>query len=357
MKTIRFGNGDKRKFAATLRKNVNTYLKENSIPHHGSSQMIVKAVVMHLIYIMPFVAMLVLPMAGWMIFPLSLIMGIGMAGIGMSVMHDAAHGSFSRNSTLNRFVSGSMYLLGGNVFTWKIQHNLFHHTYTNIDGFDEDINSKAMFRFSKHSELKKIHRFQHIYIFFFYGLMTISKLVRDFFQLHEYNKTGVTQAQKACPKRELTKMIISKVAYMVIALGLPLVFSSFSWWLIILGFLVMHFSAGMIMSIIFQLAHVVEGTEQPLPDEKGTIENDWIIHEFHTTANFARNSRVLSWFAGGLNYQIEHHLFPNICHVHYRKIAPIVERTALEFGIPYMVQPSFLTAVGSHMRTLKQLGR
>lgn len=357
MKTIRFGNSDKRQFAATLRKNVNNYFKENDISAKGNSALIFKVTVMLSLYFVPYILMLTLDLSGWMMFPLTFLMGVGMAGIGMSVMHDAAHGALSRFGWVNNLLQSTMYMLGGNVFTWKVQHNLLHHTYTNIDGMDEDIDSKSMFRFSKHAPYKKLHRFQHIYALFFYSLMTISKLFRDFWRLHDYNKAGITKQQKASPRTEFVKMAVSKAVYLMLVIGLPILISGFSWWLVLLGFLVMHLTAGMIMSVVFQLAHVVEGADQPLPDEKGTIENDWIVHELHTTANFGRKSRIMSWFIGGLNFQIEHHLFPNICHIHYKKISPIVEQTAREFGYPYIVQPTFMSAMMSHMRLLKQLGK
>ncbi len=357
MKPLRFVSKDKKLFAAALKKNVSTYFKENDLSSKGNAQSVVKSIVMLSMYVVPFILLLTLPVSGWLIFPVGLLMGAGMAGIGMSVMHDAAHGCLSRSNAVNRLMASTMYLLGGNVFTWKIQHNLLHHTYTNVEGHDEDIESKGVFRFSKHAPKKKMHRFQHIYALGFYSLMTITKLFRDFSRLHKYNKEGITRAQKAVPRNEFIKMIVSKVLYVAVLIGLPLLLTGYSWWMIIICFLVMHLVAGMIMSVIFQMAHLVEGVDQPLPNEEGNIESEWIIHEMATTANFARKSRIMSWFIGGLNFQIEHHLFPNICHVHYRKLSPIVEQTAREFGVPYNVKGNFVRAIFSHFRTLKALGR
>jgi linoleoyl-CoA desaturase len=350
-------NKDRSQFAATLRKNVNAYFKEKNLSQKGNWKMILKAGVMLFLYIAPFVVMLTVSMPGWMIFPLAAIMGIGMAGTGMSVMHDAVHGSSSKRNWVNKLLGSSMYAMGSHVFTWKVQHNVMHHTFTNVEGYDEDIEPRGVIRLSKHSPLKKIHRFQHFYAFFLYSLMTMSKMVKEFFQLYEYNKTGITRQQNAKPRVEYAKLILSKSLYLFAMFGLPLIFSSFSWWLILLGFLVVHGVAAIIMSVIFQMAHVVEGAEQPLPNEEGQLDNEWAIHQLQTTSNFARNNRVLGWFIGGLNFQIEHHLFPNICHIHYRKISHIVERTAVEFGLNYNLKPSFIGAVGSHLRTLKQLGR
>jgi linoleoyl-CoA desaturase len=104
------------------------------------------------------------------------------------------------------------------------------------------------------------------------------------------------------------------------------------------------------------MAHSVIETSYPLPNEKGEIENDWAIHQLNTTMNFARGNRLLSWYVGGLNFQVEHHLFPNICHIHYNKLAPIVKQTCEEYGIPYLDSPSFFEALKSHVKMLKKFG-
>lgn len=355
--TIKFVNKDRTQFAAVLRKNVNEHFKQNGISTKGNWKMVLKSFILLSLYMGPFVCLVTVNMPGWFIFPLSILMGIAMAGVGMSVMHDAAHGSYSSKNWLNKLVSHSMYLLGGNTFNWKVQHNVLHHTFTNIQGFDEDIEHRLFFRMSRHMPLKRRHRFQHIYAMLFYCLMTISRMVRDFSQLIRYNKAGITAQQGASPNSELAKLIVGKVLYILIILGLPLLFSSFSWWMILLGFLVMHAVAGLIMSSVFQMAHVVEEADQPLPNAEGVIDSEWAIHELETTVNFSRGSRWFGWLIGGLNYQIEHHLFPNICHIHYREISPIVERTAKEFGLIYKVNRTFLNALASHFRLLRALGR
>ncbi|MFZ5554910.1 MAG: fatty acid desaturase family protein [Bacteroidota bacterium] len=356
MKTIKFSNKNNTNFSAALKKNVNDYFTANGITKKGNTGTVMKSVVMITLFLAPFVVMLTVPLSGWVIFPLSVMMGIGMSGIGMSVMHDAVHGSLSRKGWMNSLLSNTMYLLGGNVFTWKVQHNLLHHTFTNIEGFDQDIDSRSIFRFSPRVPLKKIHRLQFIYAFFFYSLMSISKLFMDFFNLHKYNRRGIVKDQKTTAGFEYSRMILSKLAYFFVAIGFPLLFSSFSWWMILIGFLVMHLTAGIIMSVIFQLAHVVEGTDLTVPDKDGNIETEWAIHELQTTSNFARNNRLLTWYVGGLNFQIEHHLFPHICHIHYKNISPIVEQTAKEFGLSYNLKPSFTHAILSHIRVLKALG-
>lgn len=357
MNKIKFINKGGLQFSAALRKNVNEYFKEKNISSKGNWNMKIKSAVMLSLYLVPFILILTVPMSGWMIFPLAVLMGMGMSGIGMGVMHDAMHGSFSDKAWLNKLLGSTMYLISGNTFNWKVQHNVMHHTFTNIQGYDEDIEEKAIFRFSKHTPLKKIHRFQYLYAFLVYGIMTLYKMANDFNQLRKYNKAGITKQQGSKPSWELSKLSVTKALYLFAGIGLPIIFSGFSWWLILLGFLTMHFTAGLIMSVVFQMAHVVEEAQQPLPDKEGNIENEWMVHELETTANFSKNKHFFSWLIGGLNYQIEHHLFPGICHVHYRNLSPIVERTAKEFGLRYNENPTFLKAVGSHIRMLKALGQ
>ena len=358
MQTIKFISNDltQKQFGIALRKNVNTYFKERGISTKGNITMYIKAIVLLSIYIAPFIVLLTVDLNLWVALLLVILMGVGEGGIGMSVMHDAAHEAFSNKKWINTLFASTMFILGSNTFNWKIQHNILHHTFTNIFGYDQDIETKAVIRLCEHAPKKKMHKFQHIYAFFFYGLMTLSKLITDIFQLIEFNKSGITEEQNHKPKKELIKLISSKIMYFFILIGLPIIITDFKWWQVLLGFSILHVTAGMIMSTVFQMAHVVEGADQPLPNKDGMITNEWAVHQLLTTSDFARNNLFLNWYVGGLNFQIEHHLFPNICHIHYRQIAPIIESTANDFGFRYNIKPSFLNALMSHVKRLKELG-
>lgn len=359
MQIIKYATRDAKQlqFAAAVRHNVHQYFKDRNISTKGNAALLVQTFSMLAIYIVPFVILLTVPMSAWVALGLTIVMGIGTAGIGMCVMHDAVHGSYSNKEWVNTLFGSTLYLLGANVFNWKVQHNLMHHTHTNVEGLDSDIDSKGPIRLSENAPLRPFHRYQHIHAFFFYGMMTLSKLVQDFVQLIEYNRAGITRQLKKNPHWEFIKLILVKALYFGIFLGLTMWLTPFSWWQILVGFLVMHWTAGFILSVIFQLAHVVEGAEQPMPNTEGVIESDWAVHELLTTSNFGRNNKLLTWYVGGLNFQIEHHLFPHICHVHYKDIAPIVEQTAKEFGLPYNQKPRFRDAIRSHVRRLRQLGQ
>ncbi len=355
--TIKFINQDQSAFFPTLRKRVNQYFKENNISRFANREMVVKTVTLISLYLLSYLSILMLPWNAWLLLPFAILMGITKAGIGMTVMHDALHGSYSKNAFVNKMMGNSIYMLGANAFVWKVQHNVLHHTYTNIHGMDEDINTKVVIRLSQQAPLRSFHRFQHIYVFFLYGFMTLHLLTNDFFKLINYQRTGMVTKQNSTIDKEYTRLVIFKILYVFFVIILPIVLTPLLWWQVLIGFLMMHLTAGVILSTVFQMAHIVEGAHQPMPNAEGNIDNAWAIHQLQTTANFARKSRFLNWFIGGLNFQIEHHLFPNICHVHYRKISGIVEETAKEFHLPYNVKPSLGQALQSHIRMLKALGQ
>lgn len=342
-------------FVMQLRKNVNDYFKKNNISPKANSKMMLKTIILSGFYIVPFIILLFIKTSPIIGVFLVVLMGIGIAGVGMGVMHDACHGAYSKKHWANTMLGGSLYLLGSNVLNWKIQHNVLHHTYTNISGFDEDIDDKGPIRLSEKRPLKWYHKYQYIYAFFFYGLMTIAKIVNDFTSLFRYDKEGLVKSQNKSLLNEFIKMFLRKILYLFIIIILPLWLTDYSLWQILLGFFIMHWTASIILSFIFQMAHVVEGAKQPAAEENMTV--DWSIHQLNTTADFARDNKLLSWYVGGLNFQIEHHLFPNICHIHYRKIAPIVEQTAKEFGLQYILKPTFRSALVSHIYRLKELGK
>ena len=221
---------------------------------------------------------------------------------------------------------------------------------------DEDIDLDPLMRFSPDQKRKKFHRFQHIYAWFLYGFMTISwALDKDFQQLFRYKRKGLLKIHKINFSKSFSFLICSKLFYYGYMLVLPIIVSP-SWWMALVGFFVMHFIAGFVLAIVFQCAHVVENADYPKPKDGGNMEHNWFAHQLHTTSNFASNSRLFSWFVGGLNFQVEHHLFPNICHVHYKKISPIVKKTAEEFGLPYHSFRTFFDALSCHTRQLKKLG-
>ena len=355
--TLTFANTH-RDFISILNKRVNEHFKTNNISKHGNATMYVKTVCMFLIYLTPYALVMTGVISGAVpFFASAVVMGLGLAGIGLSVMHDANHGAYSKKAWVNTLMSYSLDLVGANSFNWRIQHNVLHHTFTNVHEHDEDISPRGVLRLSPSTPWKRVHRYQHIYAWLLYGMMTIVWLfINDYVRMVRYDRLGLARKQKANVTREWFILIFSKLVYIGYIFVIPLLFSPLLWWQVLVGILVMHYVAGFILAIVFQPAHVVEGTEYPEPDESKTLENAWAVHQLLTTTNFGNRSRWFSWYVGGLNFQIEHHLFPNICHVHYHSIAGIVRKTAHEFGLPYKSFNTFLGALQGHSRLLKHLG-
>jgi linoleoyl-CoA desaturase len=356
--SIRFASS-RADFFATLNQRVNEYFKVNKITRHANAEMRIKTTVMFSLYVVPYLVLMTSGITNpWIMLLLTAIMGFGIAGIGLSVMHDANHGAYSNKKWVNNALGLSLNALGATAFNWKVQHNVLHHTYTNIHDVDEDISPRGILRMTPHGEWKFFHRFQHFYAWFFYGLLTfVWVLVKDFVRINRYHRDGLIKNQKSDAATEWAVLIGTKLFYIFYIVVLPLIVLPINGWQWFAGFMLMHYIAGFILAVIFQPAHVSEGTEYPLPNEEGRMENNWAIHQLYTTTNFAQDNKILSWYVGGLNYQVEHHLFPNICHVHYREISKLVKSTATEFGLPYKTIPTFMDAMVAHGRLLKELGK
>ena len=356
--SLRFSRVDSANFFKTLNKRVNTYFKEKKIKKTGNWKLYVKTAIMFTIFLTPYFLLLTINMPGWLQLLLTVIIGIGMAGVGMNVMHDGNHGSFSSRKWVNELMGSSIYILAGNVYNWKVQHNVLHHTYTNIHGLDEDMDAGRVIRFSKHADWYSMHKYQQYYSLLLYGLLTINwAITTDFKQMYQYMKRGLSYGKFPNPVKNWTILAISKVIYVLMWIVIPILVMDIAWWKILIGFFVMHYVAGVILSITFQLAHIMPDTDMPLPDENGNIKNTWAIHQLLTTANFAPKNKIVGWFTGGLNRQIEHHLFSHISHIHYKDLAKIVKRTAQEFNLPYYEYQTTRAAVVSHFRMLKELGK
>lgn len=348
-----------RDFVSTLNKRVNDYFKSNNISRQGNLEMYIKTAFMFMVYITPYALIITGVISSFGLLLVSaLVMGLGLAGIGLSVMHDANHGAYSGKAWVNSIFGYSLNLVGANAFNWKIQHNVLHHSFTNVHDHDEDISPRGVLRLSPATPWKKLHRYQFIYAWFLYGLMTIAWLgFKDFVRIIRYQRSGLMQKQKSSFVKEWIILIVTKVSYIGYIFIVPLILTSLPWWQILTLVMLMHYVAGFILAIIFQPAHVSEGTEYPVPDDMNKLETNWAVHQLLTTANFGNKSRWFSWYVGGLNFQIEHHLFPNICHVHYRRISGIVSKTAHEFGLPYKSFNTFVEALRAHGRLLKTLGK
>lgn len=342
-------------FYKALQSSVDQYFSQNNLRKNGNWKLYIKTVVLVSAAVVLYGVLLTVPVSAAAGISLSALLGFVLASIGFNVMHDACHGSYSSKKWVNDLLGLSLNALGGNAFIWKFKHNIIHHTYTNIDGVDDDIAKSPLMRQCHSQTWVPAHRFQHFYVFLVYGISSFAWIFLMDFTKYFTQKVYTTPLQKM-DRNEHIIFWISKAFYAVFYIAIPVMAVGWQAWGI--GFAFMHLTMGLTLAIVFQLAHVVEHTEFEFAGvEPVMLENEWAVHQIKTTANFARGNKFVSWFVGGLNYQVEHHLFPRISHIHYPAISQIVKATCQEYDLPYHEFPTMTEAVVSHVRMMKELGK
>lgn len=283
------------------------------------------------------------------------VLGFFSVGIGFNIAHDAIHGAYSSSRNVNRWMSQTFLLLGANVYNWKVLHNVIHHSYTNIAGADGDLHPVPLLRFYPSNEgLKWYHRFQHFYVTFLYALTSLVWVFKKDFD-HINKKRHLIYEKPELPEGEMLRLIVGKVVYLGMFLVAPLFL--YHWTLVLTGFVLMHLIQGLMLAMVFQLGHIVEGPAITHLQEEVNELPSWHRIQLDGTSNFAPGSFLANWICGGLNHQIEHHLFPQVCHVHYPALSKIVKETAAEHGLTYHEQPTFRAAISSHYKLIKQFGQ
>ncbi len=351
---VRFAKGDA--FYKELKRRVDAYFAETGKKQRDAWQMYVKTVVVLLWFFGSYAALVFFSQNWWQAVLASISVGLAMAAIGFNVQHDGGHRAYSRFNWVNRMMSLTMDMLGGSSYVWDTKHNTIHHTFANITGHDDDIDVGLLARLSPHQKRLFFHRVQHWYMWPLYGLIAVKWQVYDDFFNVASGKIGNHKLPR--PRGwNLVAFIAGKVFFFSMAFGIPL-------WaghsiLMVLGFYALtNLFNGVVLSTVFQLAHCVGEAEFPMPDEEtNTMDEHWAVHQVQTTVDFARNSRVLTWLLGGLNFQVEHHLFHKVCHIHYPALSRIVEQACAEFDIRYNEHKTFWQGVVSHYRWLRQMGR
>lgn len=354
MSTPKFLNIDGSAFHQELKRRVNNYFIETKKKSTGNFSLYFKAILFWSCYIATYIHLVFFTPPYWLAILECFLMGGLTAGIGFNVMHDGAHGSFSRSKFWNKLASFSANALGASYIMWNNKHNIIHHTYTNIDGVDDDIEIKPMLRMCSTQKKYFIHRFQHIYVWFLYTLLLIVWLFVSDYTKYFKQRIGDVAIKKMSTYDHFA-FWMAKLGYAFMMIFLPIYMVGFTQWLI--GFLVLALFAGFVLSVVFQLAHTVEETSFPVPADSNKIESEWAIHQLKTTANFATKNKLISWLVGGLNFQIEHHLFPKISHIHYPAISKIIKNTCEEFNIKYIEYTKMRHAIVSHTLHLRRMGR
>ncbi len=342
-------------FHVELKHRINEYFRTTGKSNTGGIRIYSKALFLALSLIYCYIQVVFFtPENTWINVLLCILIGALVSGIGFNVMHDGGHGSFSKWSAMNKIAAYSAEVVGASQFMWNMKHNVIHHAYTNIDGVDDDIDAKPFLRMASTQKKYKMHKFQHLYFWMFYAILHIYWTLLSDYLKYFTGKIGSTPLKKM--KRKDHIMFWSfKAFYYCLFIVIPIVKLGFSKWII--GYLIFSFTAGFILSIVFQLAHTVEDTSFPIPNElTGKLEDEWAIHQLKTTANFATGNKFISWYVGGLNFQVEHHLFPKISHVHYPAINKIVKQACKEYNVTYIEYKRMYQAIYSHVSFLKHMG-
>ena len=342
-------------FYADLKSRVYGYFEEKEKSATGNIFLFLKAGILLASFILFYTHLVFFnPGVFWSVVE-CVVMGVVVSAIGFNIMHDGAHGSFSKYRWLNAMAAFSLNILGGSSFMWNMKHNVIHHAYTNVEGVDDDIDAQPWLRMSAHQKKRSLHKYQHLYFWFFYCMLYIFWIFMMDYQKYFKGKIGDIRIKKMSVADHFVFWgfkILNIGTYIV----LPILILGFVKWIV--GFAIFTAVTGFVISIVFQLAHTVEHTTFAMPEEAtGKIDDEWAIHQLKTTANFATKNKIVTWFVGGLNFQIEHHLFPKISHVHYPAISKIVKQVCQEYGIGYIEYPKTRLAIASHISFLKQMGR
>lgn len=347
-------NNKEQLFFSSVKKSVDEYFKTHQLKRTGNWSLYIKTIVLIPLAISIYLFFLFGSYSAFAGIILCIMMGLILVSIAFNVMHDACHGSYSRKKWINELLGLTMNALGSNAYIWKIKHNVVHHTYTNVDGIDDDIIKSPLLRLCPTQKRTPVHRLQFIYMFAVYSLSTILWVfVTD---MMKYFSRKIVVTEMKISLKEHILFWVSKVLYFGFYIVLPVLLLGWQSWLA--GYLIVNCTMGLTLALVFQLAHVVEKTSfEEAGEQAKTIDTEWAVHEVKTTANFAPGNAIISWFVGGLNYQVEHHLFPRVSHIHYPAISELVREQCEKFALPYHCYPTIRSAVASHIRVMKQLGK
>ena len=341
-------------FQVELRRRVAEYFRQSGRPQRDCPLLYAKTFILLVLFFGLYVVLVFAAQTWWQALAMAVLLGMMTAGIGLNVQHDGSHHGFSSRRWVNKLMAMTLDLIGGSSYVWHYRHTVLHHTYVNITGHDTDIDLGGLARVTPYQRRLDIHRWQHLYMWPLYGLMAIRwQIIGDYRDVIRGEIAG-----HPIPRPQgwdLVVLLGGKLLFLALALVLPMFFHP--WWVVLLFYVVVGMVTGIILSVVLQLAHTVEKAEFVAPTEANRIENAWAIHQVESTVDFARGSRAAAWLLGGLNYQIEHHLFPRICHVNYPAMSTIVERTCRDFGVEYHEHRSFGAGLVSHFRWLKHMGQ
>jgi linoleoyl-CoA desaturase len=345
------GSGD---FHNELKRRVEAYFERTGKRPRDSVALYVKSAIIVACFAGIYVLLTFFIESWWVAVPLAMLLGVATAGIGFNIMHDGGHEAYSSSRAVNRITASMLDLIGSSSYLWRWRHGIFHHTYVNITGLDADIDQGGLRRMTQYQPWHPLHRWQHLYVWPLYAVMAVKWQLYDDF--HETLAGRIATHPVPRPRGwDLAVFVGGKLVFLSLAFGIPLLIHP--WWVVVIYYIVVSSVLSVLLSVVFQIAHCVDNASFP-PPPVGSVQLDkeWAVHQVETTVDFSRRSRIAAWLLGGLNFQVEHHLFPRISHVHYPALSKVVEDACREFGVRYTEHKTFWHGIASHYRWLRQMG-
>ena len=339
-------------FPKVLRRRLDKFFAEGNISPKADRSMWVKITAGLAVLGGSWIALYAFRPGSWKFIALYVLGGLAQTFLLLNIAHDSNHNAISSVPSINKTLNYVFDICGISSYMWRILHHRGHHSCINLQGEDDALTGRGIFRFTPHEPRARWHRFQHLYALFFYAMFSLDYVfVRDFecffFPTHDYLKTAKH------PVKEYAILFAGKAFYFTYMLILPVVLLRRSPLLVAAAFVLVHLIVGLSVSLVFQTTHTIDSTYFPL--SRNEFDNS-VYHIFATTADYATSNPVVGWLAGGLNHHIAHHLCPYVCHTHYAPLTRIVRETAEEFRIPYRQHPTMTRAIWHHLILLKQLG-
>lgn len=345
-----------RAFAEDLARAVAHYFDARGLSRKANGAMVTKTVVI-LVWTAASYALIVAPDVSWGARWLACVaLGFGFAGLGMNIAHDALHGAYSRRRWLNRLLGYSFDVMGASSYMWRFTHNIAHHGYTNVEGLDLDIDYDPILRMSPATPRRWYHRWQSWYAFVIYTAAGLHWVYVKDLKYFMRRRLGPFRELRH-PATAWATFLLGRLGVLTYTIVIPVVALEPAWWHFVVGYLTVHMVAGLTLALVFQVAHAVEGPAFTAPPPGGRLADSFQAHQLRTTADVACDNRLYSWYVGGLNFQVVHHLFPRICSIHYPALRPIVRDVAARHGLPLLEFPTVRAALRSHARHLRSLGR
>lgn len=340
-------------FLSALNNRVNVYLQKSGADKYANSRVHLKAAVMFLCYLFCyFLVYRTTTVLG--LYTCFALMGPLTVFLALNIGHESAHNIFCRSKTLNSFFVHIFDFMGASSQIWKYKHVHTHHNHTNIHKVDLELEQPSIVRIFPQSAFKYFHRFQQYYMPFLYSIYTLIwfcvRDFKDFIMLHK-------KMSKGRPKRELLFFVVSKLLFISRMIILPAMVLPFSWLQIITAFIICNVVASITVTFALISTHVGEHSHFPEPDANGLLAHSWVRHQFLTTSDFSRGSRVVTALYGGFNHHLTHHLYPYISHVHYPSISKIIQKVSDDYQIATHPQPTIVAAIASHFRFLGRRAR